>query len=42
MKKVVFATALLVLSSSVFANRPLMVETVNAENYVDSLIEKDN
>ena len=38
MKKIVFATALIVLSSSVFATRPLMVEIVNAEMYVDSLI----
>lgn len=41
MKKVIFASALLVLSSSVFANRPLMVEIVNAESYVDSLIKSD-
>jgi hypothetical protein len=41
MKKIVFATALILLSSSVFANRPLMVEMVNAEKYVDGLI-KDN
>jgi len=41
MKKIVFATALVLLSSSVFANRPLMVEMVNAESYVDNLIKDD-